>query len=105
MEQNPLLLQIDAVLIANNATPEFRQTVRHAVSHPRTHKRRRVGTVKQAAQLFSPPVNPRTVQRLAKAGLLDTIRISPRQVRYDLEQVERLATYGADSVAEGWAQP
>jgi len=56
------------------------------------------GTIKQAAQMFTPPVHPRTVQRMADRGLLHAIRISPRMVRYDLREVEKLATHGAVQV-------
>ncbi len=55
--------------------------------------RPRPGTVKQAAAILG--THPRTVQRLASRGLLHPIRITARMVRWDLREVERLATRGA----------
>ncbi len=88
------LTTLKAILEADNTiTPEHRGRI---LSTCRTdHKaRRRLGTVKQAAALFTPPVHPRTVQRYARRGLLQPIRITARQVRWDLEEVERFATGG-----------
>lgn len=52
----------------------------------------RPGTVRQAAEILG--CSTRTVKRYAEGGLLNVIRISPRRVRYDLQQVENLAVYG-----------
>lgn len=54
--------------------------------------RRRLGTVRQAAAILD--CHPRTVQRYARRGMLNPIRITCRRVRFDLAQVERLATEG-----------
>ena len=51
------------------------------------------GTIRQAAEILQ--CNPRTVDRYAEQGLLRKIRISPRRIRYDLNEVERLAMNGA----------
>jgi hypothetical protein len=56
----------------------------------------RPGTIRQAAEIGA--CNPRTIQRYADQGLLHPIRISPRRVRFDLNEVERLFTMGADAV-------
>jgi hypothetical protein len=52
----------------------------------------RPGTVRQAAEIMN--TCPRTIERYARQGLFKAIRISPRRVRYDLNEVERLATRG-----------
>ena len=57
------------------------------------NSRPRPGTIKQAAEILG--TCPRTVERYARQGLLSAIRITPRRVRYDLNQVEHLATTGA----------
>ncbi len=59
----------------------------------------RPGTVRQAAEIGA--CNPRTIQRYADQGLLHQIKITPRRVRYDLNEVERLFTRGADSIKAG----
>ncbi|VGO13466.1 hypothetical protein PDESU_02023 [Pontiella desulfatans] len=54
----------------------------------------RPGTIKEAARILD--VHPVTVRRYAKAGLLSTIRLSARKVRYNLNEVEHLAQAGID---------
>ena len=54
--------------------------------------RRRMGTVRDAAQIGQ--CHPRTLARYAKKGLLRPAHISPRCVRWDLDEVERLFTQG-----------
>lgn len=54
----------------------------------------RPGTIKDAAKILD--VHPVTVRRYAKAGLLTPIRITARKVRYDLNEVEKLAQTGID---------
>jgi len=78
---------IEAVL---TAPPERREAILRAA---RGADRARPGTVRQAAEILQ--AHPRTVQRYASAGLLHAIRISPRRVRFDLNEVEALATRGA----------
>lgn len=58
-----------------------------------TPDRPRPGTIRQAAEIGC--CDPRTIARYAQRGLLTPIRITPRRVRYDLSQVERLFTQGA----------
>ncbi len=48
-------------------------------------------TLKAAADILG--VHPITAQRWASAGRLKQIRLSPRKIRYDKNQIERLA-YG-----------
>ena len=80
---------IEAVL---TAPPERRTAILQAA---RGTDRPRPGTVRQAAAVFNPPICRRTIQRMERAGLLHAIRISPRLIRYDLNEVEALATRGA----------
>lgn len=79
---------IEAILAA---PPERRGAILQAA---RGVDRPRPGTVRQAAEILG--AHPRTVQRYERAGLLHAIRISPRRVRYDLDEVERLATRGSN---------
>ena len=58
--------------------------------------RPRPGTVRQAAEIGD--CDTRTIQRYADRGLIHPIRITPRRVRYDLNEVEKLFTLGADAV-------
>ena len=78
---------IEAIL---TAPPERRDAILAAA---RGVDRPRPGNVRQAAEILG--AHPRTVQRYERAGLLHAIRISPRRIRYDLNEVERLATTGA----------
>lgn len=84
---------IEAVL---QAPPERADAILAAA---RGADRPRPGTIRQAAEILE--CNTRTVSRYAAAGLLHPIRISPRRTRYDLNEVERLATYGADAMQAG----
>ena len=61
--------------------------------------RRRRGSIRDAAGILD--VHPGSIKRYVKKGLLHPIRITARKVRYDLDEVERLACYGAGAVTEG----
>lgn len=89
-----------AALIAADptTTPEQRRAIIRACQ--RQHLRRKLGTVRQAADILQ--VHPRTVQRYERAGLLTAVRYSPRRIRYDLDQVQRLADEG---VSDGGRTP
>lgn len=78
---------IEAVL---NAPPDRQGAILAAA---RGVDRKRPGTVRQAAGILG--VHPRTVGRYERRGLLHAIRITQRKVRYDLNEVERLAERGA----------
>jgi len=86
---------IEAVL---QAPPERLDAVLRAAQGT---DKRKPGTVKQAAEILQ--CNPRTVQRYADRGLLTQIRITPRRVRYDLNQVTMLAEMGAEAIRHGEA--
>ena len=84
---------LDAVLAA---PPECRDAILKAASG--TPTKARPGTVRQAAEILD--CHPRTVKRYATAGMLQAIRITPRRVRYDLNEVENLAEHGAPTGVE-----
>lgn len=59
----------------------------------------RPGTIRQAAEIGC--CHPRTIARYGEKGLLHPIRISARCVRYDLNEVDRLFTNGAEAQKAG----
>jgi hypothetical protein len=64
----------------------------------------RMGTVRDAAACFEPPVCPRTVERLAKKGAFPRVVLSARTVRYPLDAVLAFAQTGAPAAgSEGRA--
>ena len=56
-------------------------------------------TKRKAADIIG--CHPRTLDRYATAGILHVIRISPRKIRFNLHEVERLATEGAEAMRAG----
>ncbi|MEI6810246.1 MAG: hypothetical protein WCN95_16125 [bacterium] len=78
---------IDAVI---KASPERREAILRAAQGT---DRPRPGKIGEAASILG--TCRKTVERYGRAGLLTQIRISPRCIRYDLNQVEILATRGA----------
>ena len=49
---------------------------------------RRMGTIKQAAEILDCSI--KTVDRYVQQGMIKQVRLSKRQIRYDLNQVEEL---------------
>lgn len=85
-----VLLQSDPTV-----SPEHRKHVLKACrTGPEPKKRRRVGTVKQAATILC--VHPKTVHRWIRRGLIEPIHYTQRSVRVDLDEVEKLAACGVD---------
>lgn len=85
------LTLIQTVISADQtATDAQLKAVLSACRQPSSNKR--LGTVRQAAMIME--CHPRTIQRYVRMGLLNQIRITQRKIRYDLCQVERLATEG-----------
>lgn len=77
------------------ATPDKHAAIlRAATADPGKVK---LGNIREAAEIGG--VNPRTIERYAKKGLLTARRVSPRLVRYDLGEVERLFSQGASTHA------
>lgn len=81
---------IQAVL---DAPPERAEAI---IKAARGEEKPRPGTIKQAAEILG--CCPTSVMRYAKRGLLHPARITKRKVRYDLNEVERLAACGAEGV-------
>ena len=93
------LTTIKAIVSADpEATPEQAAAVMAACTRRQSH--RRTGTKHDAAEILE--VHPESIKRYARRGLLHPIRITARRVRYDLDECERLANYGAE-VVEGAA--
>ena len=71
-------------------TPEHVQRV---VAACRTESQKpRMGTVRDAAELLG--VHPRTIQRYERLGILKAVRITSRRIRYNMNELERLAAKG-----------
>jgi len=62
----------------------------------RKQGRRRMGTKHDAAAILG--IHSESVKRYARRGLLHPIKITARRCRYDLDEVTRLANYGAETV-------
>jgi len=85
---------LHTILKSDPSVPdEQRDTILKACRQAAPRKKR-LGTVRQAAEIFTPPVHPRTIQRWSRRGLLTAIRITPRRIRFDLDQCEQLASEG-----------
>ncbi len=78
---------IEAVL---QAPPERLAAI---VKAARGEEKPRPGTIRQAAAVLE--CHPATITRYVNKGLLHQMRITQRRVRYDLNEVERLALRGA----------
>lgn len=81
------LLQSDATV-----TREQQQGILKACRDPTSQPKKRVGTVRQAADLLQ--CHPKTVYRYVARGILRPIRMSARKVRFDLDQVDAFAANG-----------
>ena len=69
------------------------EQLEHAIAAiERKQEKRRLGTAKQAAAILE--TCPTTVKRYARRGLLEGIKIGARRLRFDLDEVQRLADYG-----------
>ena len=73
-------------------TAEHRAQILNVARNGAPQKKRRTGTVRQAAEILS--CHPKTVYRYARRGHLKPIHYSPRKVRFDLEEVEAFAANG-----------
>ena len=95
--KNEMLAAIKAILAADpETTPDTHRAVIRALNPV---EKPRPGTVREAAEILD--CNTRTIDRYAAQGLIHKIRISPRRVRYDLRDVERLALFGAEAMEGG----
>jgi excisionase family DNA binding protein len=91
---------IGALVRADNTlNEEQRQRLAKAVDVAERPQRRRLGTVRQAAEILG--VCRRTVERYAREGKLTRIRYSKRRVRYDLDEVQAVADNGVEALNNG----
>ena len=86
------LIAVDSVMRADGTiSVRVIEDVLNALK--RNPDKRRLGTVRAAAEILS--CHPRTVHRYARRGLLHPVKITCRRIRFDLNEVERLASEGA----------
>ena len=93
------LTTIQTLVESDPPSPEQRQQLTALVSPGST--RREMGTLRQVAEILG--CHPRTCQRYAIEGKLHPVRLSPRKIRWDLNEARRLATGGADGGRDGAA--
>lgn len=86
--------QFIATVLEAAADPERRAAI---VQAAQLSQRSRMGTAKQAADILG--TCTRTVERYARNGAFPRVHLSPRKVRYPLDQVERYARQGMDGVS------
>ena len=90
------VLSVIKLLIENDRSVPEEQRLRILAAcrtKPAT-ARRRLGTVKQAAEILG--CCTRSVERYAKQGCFLSIHHSARKVRYDLDEVQGFANQGVD---------
>ena len=90
-EQDKSQRLVELINRFNSGTPDVQQKMLDAGV---TCERVRPGTAREAATILG--VHPRTIARYADAGVLRRIRISPRRIRFDLNQAELLSTEGIE---------
>lgn len=92
--QAETLTTLRTIIKSDPSVPEDQREHILKACRQATPRKKRLGTVREAAAMFTPPVHPRTIQRWGRRGLLTPIKITARRVRWDLDQVEELATEG-----------
>lgn len=93
MKQTTIELIKNVLSTDETVLPADAQKVLKQLTAGNEIKKPRPGTIKEAARILD--VHPVTVRRYANVGLLNPIRISSRNVRYNLNEVEHLAQAGA----------
>jgi hypothetical protein len=93
--RNETLTTVRAILQADTDTNE-EQIAAVMAACTRKQSYRRLGTKRDAAAILG--LHPESIKRYARNGLLHPIKITARRVRYDLDECERLANYGAQAV-------
>ncbi len=89
------LTTVRAILQADSeTTDEQTAAILAACSRKQTH--RRLGTKHDASRILG--LHPESIKRYARRGLLHPIKITARRVRYDLDECEHLANFGAECV-------
>ena len=89
-----LLVESDA-----SVTPEHRGEILRVCKRDPSRRRRRLGTVRQAAEILG--CHTRTIERYAKRGLVTPVQYSTRKIRYDLDEIEALADRGVAALEAG----
>jgi hypothetical protein len=95
--RNETLTTIRAILTADPETNQ-EQIERVLKACGTKQAKRRLGTKRDAAEILG--LHPESIKRYARSGLLHPIKITARRVRYDLDECEHLANYGADATGE-----
>jgi len=95
-KMRPEILTCIRILVESDAsiTPEHRREIIKVCSRDPSRRRKRLGTAREVSVLLG--CCSRTVERYARQGLLKPIRYSPRKIRYDMDEVERLVEQGID---------
>lgn len=94
MQANTLTTLKTIIEADPTVTPEARKEILTACELAGRPRKRRLGNVGQAAAILD--CHRRTVQRYAREGRLTPIYQSCRRVRFDLDEVERLANEGVN---------
>jgi uncharacterized protein YfaA (DUF2138 family) len=91
----PTTIELIKNVLAADETipPDEANVIEKQLKASASGKKTRPGTIKEAAKILD--VHPVTVRRYAQAGLLTPIRITSRKVRYDLNEVQKLAESGS----------
>lgn len=87
-ETNELIRKLTGA--AFTASPDQLQRALHQLELKQPH--REMLTAKESAPILG--VCPATVKRYAKRGVLHAVKVSPRKMRFDREEIERLAAGG-----------
>lgn len=90
----PTTLELMKNVLAADETiiPDHALSIINQLETRPTTRLTRPGSIDEAAKILG--VHPVTVRRYAKQGLLTPIRITARNVHYDLNEVEQLAHTG-----------
>lgn len=91
----PTTIELIKNVLATDETipPDEAKVIEQKLKTSESMEKARPGTIKEAAKILD--VHPVTIRRYAQAGLLTPIRITCRKVRYDLNEIEKLASLGA----------
>ena len=98
MQEETVAMIAMALKVDPTVSRAARQKILGVCKRPDQAVRRRLGTGRQAADVLG--VHRRTLQRYAREGKLTAIYQSRRRVRYDLDEVERLASEGITFTAK-----
>ena len=88
------IYKVIKILLLHDETlgPDDRQAILKVCRYPKTASRRKLITVRQAAEIIG--CHPKTVQRYERQGVINAIRLSKRKVRYVKQEIEEFAFKG-----------